>query len=145
MNIKEALKTKLKEYMKSREQVRVETVRALISALQYEEMQKGVENLPESETIAVFKRELKKRNEELEFAEQGQRGDLIEKLRVEMSLIEEFLPQQLSEAELGDIVAELISSMDAPQMGMVMKELNQKYAGRFDGKLASQIVRGALG
>ena len=70
--MKAALKESLKEAMKAREKTRVDTIRSLLAAIQYDEMQKEVEDLTKEESIAALRRELKKRVEGIEFAKQAE-------------------------------------------------------------------------
>lgn len=142
--MKDDLKTAMKEAMKAKEKVRLDTIRSLLSAIQYEEMQKGVEDLADDAVIGVLQREQKKRVEEMEFAEKANRNDLKEKLHIELSCIEGFLPKQLSAEELEKIVVDLKASNPSINMGMIMKSLQEKYAGQYNGKLASEVVRKAL-
>jgi len=139
--MKEKLKDNMKIAMKAKDKVRLETVRALISAIQYEEMQKGVEDLPSDAIVAILQREVKKRNEELEYAKQADRQDLQEKLNQESAIISEFLPKQLSSEELEEAILKELQSKPDQNMGMLMKSLKENYAGQYDGKLASELAR----
>jgi len=141
LKMKEKLKENMKTAMKAKDKVRLETVRSILSAIQYEEMQKGVEDLPPDAILAILQREVKKRNEELDYAKQANREDLKEKLRQETAIIEEFLPQQLSSEELEKVILEELKSNPDFNMGLLMKSLKEKYAGQYDGKLASELAK----
>lgn len=143
--MKNKLKEELKLAMKAREQIRVETIRSLISALQYEEIQKEVEELNPEQSLAVLKTELKKRKEECEFAEKAGRPEMLEKLKVEIAAIEHFLPTQLDAAALEKILTELKSDQSGLNMGAAMKILKERFAGQYDGKLASEVAKRVLG
>lgn len=142
--MKAALKENVKEALKARDKVRLETVRGILAAIQYEELQKGVEDLPADAVTAVLKAELKKRKEQLEFAEQGKRPDLVERSRAEILVVEGFLPKQMAREELEKIVTAMKQDNPALDMGAAMKLLKEQYSGQYDGKLASEVVKGAL-
>ena len=143
--MKEQLKSMLKDAMKARDQVRLDTIRSLISAMTYEEIEKKTEPLPETAALEICKRELKKRREELEFLEKSGRTGDIEKLNREIATIEEFLPRQMSEADLERIMSELRAADPAMNMGLLMKTLKERYPGQYDAKMASEIAKRIAG
>jgi len=143
--IKAKLKESLKDAMRAKDQVRMDTIRAVISALQYEEIQKGVEDLPDDAALTILKSELKKRKEEMEFAEKANRADAKEKLLKEMATIESYLPKQLSSADLEKILVELKAKDPATNMGIAMKYLKETYAGQYDGRAASETAKKIFG
>ena len=145
MSLKAELKESMKSAMKAKEQIRLDTIRSLLSAIQYEEMQKQTDELSEDDTIVVIKRELKKRHEELEFANKANRSDLKEKLLLEINTVDAFLPKQLSVEELERIISVMKDSTPGLSLGIVMKTLKDSYAGQYDAKLASDIARKLLG
>ncbi len=134
----------MKAALKAKEQVRLQTIRSLLSEIQYEEMQKKVQELNDNALIAVLKSELKKRRESLEFAEKAEREDQIEQLKVEITTIEEFLPAQLSTEKLEQILSEWKDNNPDGNVGMAMKMLKEEYSGSYDGKTASEIARRLL-
>jgi uncharacterized protein YqeY len=67
-----------------------------------------------------------------------------DEIKAEVKVLEEFLPQQLSQSEVESIISDIKSKLDNPNMGAIMKELSSQIKGRFDGKLASQLVQAAL-
>jgi uncharacterized protein YqeY len=141
MALKPTLRDALKESMKKRDGVRTETVRSLLSAIQYLEMEKSVEELSAEESLGVVQREAKKRREEIEFAEKAGRFETITSLERELAIIEEFLPKQLSRAELVDIVTELSAGLGSKNLGELMKLLKERHSGCYDGKMASDVAR----
>ena len=145
MNLKATLREAMKDAMKARAQIKLDAIRSVLSAIQYEEMQKNSESLPEGDLLGVLKREIKKRQEELEFAEKANRADIKEKINTEISALEVFLPKQLSEEELRSIISELKSANPSLNMGMAMKALKESYAGQYDSKLASELAKTMLG
>lgn len=143
--MKAKLQDAVKTAMKERNKIKVETLRSILTAMQYEEISKKVEELPADAVLAIMQRELKKRKEELEFAEQANRPEQIEKIAVEMAVIEEFLPKQLTSEELEKIITELKSKSEKPNVGVIMKGLQETFGGQYDGKAASEIVRRVIG
>jgi len=143
--MKTKLQQALKDAMKAHDKVRLDTIRSALSAIQYEEMAQKVEALSEEQILTVLKRELKKRKEQLEFAEQGKRDDLIGQFKTEIQVIEAFLPAQLSAAELEGIITGIKQQNPGTNMGGVMKALRESHAGQFDAKEASEIAKRLLG
>ncbi|RMG44645.1 MAG: GatB/YqeY domain-containing protein [Candidatus Dadabacteria bacterium] len=142
--MKDKLKSAMKEALKAKDKVRLDTIRSLLSAIQYEEMQQNKDSLSDDAVLAVLKRELKRRKEELDFAKQSGREDLIKELELQIKAVEEFLPEQLDSNTLEKIVAEIVSSQESPSIGSVMKTLKEKYSGQYDARLASELVRKTL-
>ena len=143
--MKDKLQNDMKDAMRAKDKVRLQTIRGLISAMQYERIQKNVEELAENDCLAVVKRELKKRTESLEFAEKSGRQETIDTIKSEIAVLEGYLPTQLSEAELEKIINDLKAADAGLNMGGAMKALKASYAGQYDGKLASQIAKKLLG
>ena len=143
--MKATLQSALKEAMKAKDKVRLETIRALMSAITYEEIEKKSEPLPADQCLAILQREIKKRREEIEFAEKAGRPELLEKLGHEIAAIESFMPKQLSQAELEKIIMTLRESTPGLSLGVVMKTLKESYAGQYDSKLASEIAKRVCG
>lgn len=143
--MKNKLKEAMKEALKAKDKVRLETIRSLLSEIQYEEMNKSVESLSDDAVLQVMQRELKKRREEYDFAEKGGRADLFDKLKLEIAAIEFFLPKQLSETELEKILTKMKSDTPNINMGAAMKTLKETFAGQYDGKVASDVAKRVLG
>lgn len=135
----------MKVAMKERDKLKVNTIRSILSAIQYEEMRQEREELQEDEVIAVLKNEAKKRKEELEFVEKAGRAEQVESLNQELAVIESFLPEQLDETKLRQILAEYKGSNADANMGGAMKFLKEQYHGHYDGKLASTLAREIFG
>lgn len=142
--MKEKLQTQLKEALKARDSLRATTIRSIIAAMQYAEMASAAGTVSEEEGIAILKSELKKRREELEFAQQAGRPELITNLEREAAIISEFLPSQLSPEELQKIVATFIANNSGAKLSDIMKFLKESHAGQYDGKIASQVAQETL-
>ena len=144
MALKALLKSTLKEALKAKDQVKLDAVRSVLSAVQYAEIEKGTEDLPDDGIVGLIRTEVKKRKEELEYAEKAGRQDLIKKLAYENSVLEAFLPSQLSAEDLEREILALKCSTPGLNVGSVMKLLKDKFPGEFDGRLASDLARKLL-
>jgi uncharacterized protein len=128
--------------MKAGERDRAAALRMVVDALQQDA------KLGKGDEIAVLQRERKKRLEAAEAFEKGGRDDSADAERTEAELISAYLPEQLSDEELTQLVSAAIEETGASeqrQMGQVMAALMPKVGGRADGKRVSQAVREKLG
>jgi hypothetical protein len=137
--LKSRLQTAMKVAMKAQEREKLQTIRSVLSAIQYVEMEKG--DIDDSGIVAVLKSELKKRHEEVEFAEKAGRKEQIPALNLEIAVIEEFLPSQLSAGDINKFLSEKYADKSGLTIGGVMKVLNDSFPGQIDGKVASSIIR----
>ena len=143
--MKAKLKEALKVAMKAQDKLRLETIRSALSEIQYEEMQKSVNELGATESLQVVQREVKKRQEAIQFEEQAGRAEAKEKLVKEIAILEEFLPRQISSDDLEKIIVTLKEQTPGLSLNVVMKHLKDSYAGQYDGKSASEIAKRVLG
>ncbi len=146
MGFKEDIEAGLKKAMKERDAVRVSTLRMLLGAIKYREVEK-IRPLTEEEFYGVVKTLVKQHSESIESFKKGNRQDLVEKEETELLVLQEFVPAQLSAAELSGEVDEAIRQLEAKtpkDMGKVMKFLMEKHASRIDGKVLSELVRQRL-
>jgi uncharacterized protein YqeY len=142
MSIIKKIDNDLIRALKAGEKEKATVLRGLKSDIKYKNIEKGKE-LTEEDMIDVLSSVAKKIKDSIEQYEKGGREDLVEKEQRELEILQEYLPQQLSEAELRAIIEESIkeSGAETPQqMGMVMKVLMPKIKGRADGKLASKLA-----
>jgi uncharacterized protein YqeY len=148
MSLKEKLQTDLTSAMRNRDEVRSSTIRMILTSIKNEEVSgKEMRELSESELITVLSREAKKRREAAEAFDQAGVKDRAETERAEGAIIAEYLPKQLSESEVKELidVAMRETGANSPaQMGLVMKNLQPKIAGKADGALVSSLVKAAL-
>ena len=148
MGLKERLKEDLTASMRSRDEVRTGTIRMVLTAITNEEVAgKEVRILVDAEIITVLSREAKKRREAAEAFDSAGSKDRAELERKEGGIIAEYLPAQLSESELKEMIAAAIAESGATGpagMGLVMKALSPKIAGRADGSAVSAAVKAAL-
>ena len=142
----EEIKHKLKEAMKNSEKSTVLAIRNILEKIKKIQVDTGKE-LSESEIINVINKYAKQLKDSIDQFEKGGRTDLVEKETEELKIIEQFLPEQLSKEELSIIVQKVIQELgatDLSKMGLVMKTVLEKTAGKADGKLISELVRGNL-
>ena len=148
MGLKEKLQADLTDAIRSRNEVVSGTVRMLLAAITNEEVAgKAAKVLTDAEIITVLSREAKKRREAVEAYTQAKRDDLASKEKAEAEVIANYLPEQLSEDEIKKLIADAIAETDAKGpagMGLVMKVLQPKIAGKADGGLVSGLVKAAL-
>jgi uncharacterized protein len=133
--------------MKARDSARVSALRMLMSAVKNTEVERGHE-LTDEEVIEVAAREARRRRESIEAFRSGGRDDLVQKESAELSILESYLPAQLSAEELERIVDEAIAETGAAspkEMGAVMKVVMPKIKGRADGSVVSAAVKSRLG
>lgn len=127
--------------------MRTETLRSLKSAIRYAEIEVGHE-LDDQGVIGVMMQQAKQRRDSIAEFEKAKRIDLIEKEMAELAVLEEYLPAQMSAAEIEAKAKAVIAELgvtDAKGMGPVMKRLTTDLKGRADGKVINQVVRRLLG
>jgi uncharacterized protein YqeY len=149
MGLKEKLQSDLTEAIRSRAEVKSGTIRMLLAAITNEEVSgKSARVLNDAEIITVLSREAKKRREAVEAYVAAKRTDLADKEKAEGDVIAQYLPAQLSEDEIKKMIADAIAETGASGptgMGLVMKVLSPKIAGKADGGVVSGLVKAALG
>jgi uncharacterized protein YqeY len=142
----EQVSQQLLEAMKAKDTVRTSTLRMLVSAIRYKEVDKK-KSLAEGDVLEVIQAEAKRRKESIDEYMKAGRADLASKEEAELNVLKVYLPQALSEAELKAIVQSAVQSSGAktPQdMGRVMSVIMPQIKGRADGKQAQQFVIEAL-
>ena len=148
MGLKEKLQADLTDAIRSRNEVVSGTVRMLLAAITNEEVAgKSAKVLTDAEIISVLSREAKKRREAVEAYTQAKRDDLASKEKAEAAVISSYLPEQLSEDEIKKLIQAAIAETGASGpagMGLVMKVLQPKIAGKADGGVVSGLVKAAL-
>ncbi|SNT14912.1 hypothetical protein SAMN05446037_10452 [Anaerovirgula multivorans] len=146
MSLKERLAADLKEAMKNKDQLRKNVITLIRSDIKQIEVDKRVE-LEEQDIIEIISRQLKQRKDALEEFHKGGRQDLVEQTEQEVHYLLQYLPEQLSEEEITNIVKETISELGAnsiKEMGKVMAAVIPKVKGRADGKIVNQAVKQQL-
>lgn len=142
MSVLEKVQEDVRAAMKAGERERAAALRMLVDSLQQDA------KLGKGDEIAVLQRERKKRLEAADAYHEANRGEQADVERFEAELIEAYLPAQLSDEELADLIDAAVAETGAfeqKQMGQVMSELMPKVGGRADGKRVSAAVRERLG
>lgn len=146
MALKERLNQEMKEAMKARDSLRLGTIRLILTAIKNKEIEQK-EELDDQGVTAILSTLLKQRREAAEAYREGGRTELADKEEAEILVLQDFLPEQLSEEQIGEIVDAAIAETGAgsmKDMGAVMKVAMARTTGRADGKVVSRIVRERL-
>ena len=146
LSLSEQIMSDMKEAMKAREKVRLNTVRMIKSALMNEKIKAG-HDLTAEEELTVLSREKKQREESIEEFTKANRKDLADETKQELAIVESYLPKQMTQEELNQAVSSAIAEVNAQgksDFGKVMKVLMPKIKGKADGKAASDVVRKQL-
>ena len=147
-SLKTTLQTALTEAMRERDQVRAGTLRMTLTAVTNEEVSgKEARELSDDEVLKVITKEAKKRREAATAYQDAGRPELADRELAELTVLEAYLPQQLSDEELDALVAKAVQDTGAtgmPQMGLVMKAVQPLVAGRAEGGRIAAAVKKAL-
>ena len=149
MSLKERLQNDVKAAMLAGDALRLETLRGLKSVILYAEVAAGKreEGLGDSEIEALLAKEAKKRQESADLYIQGGSQDRADKELSEKAIIEEYLPQQMSEAELSALIDEVINQVKPEgmqQMGQVIGQVKTRAGNAADGALIARLVKEKL-
>ncbi len=146
MDTKEKLELALKDAMKSGDDVRKRTVRMVMAAVRQVEIDKQT-NLDDAAVLSIIQKEIKTRKDDIEEARSANRPDLVASSEAEINVLQGYLPQALTEAELNQLVSEAIAEVGAASpadMGKVMKALLPRVGARAPGNQVSAAVRQQL-
>lgn len=144
--MKELLLQELKEAMRNKDEIRKNTVTLLRAAILQVEKD-TLKTLNEQEMQTIVAKEIKKRKDAISDYEKAQRMDIVDEINKEIEILSKYLPEQLSNEEITEIVKNSIQEVNATSskdMGKVMQNLKEKTAGKADGKLVSDIVKELL-
>lgn len=147
--LKDRLRADLTAAMKAREALRLQVIRAALTAIQTEEVSGDeARELTQEEELAVLGREVRRRKEAAELYTQGNRPELAANETAEVELLSVYLPAELTEAEIDAIVADEVAKagpdVSTKQMGQVIKAVNARAQGRAEGKVVAAKVKAAL-
>ncbi|MDF2674821.1 MAG: GatB/YqeY protein [Clostridiales bacterium] len=146
MSLKERLQDEWKAAMKARNNFRAGVINMARAAILYQEKTYG-SSLDDEAVTTVLSKEVKQRRDATIEYEKGNRQDLVDQANNEIQILLEFLPQQLTEDEIKEIVVNAVSEVGAvsiKDMGKLMTVIMPKLKGRADGKLVNQIIRNIL-
>ena len=149
MNLSERVDSELKTAMREKNATKLGVLRMLKAALMNATIEKsGVDSkLTDAEAVQVIRKQVKQRQDSIESFEKGGRAELAAKEKEELSILQSYLPQEMSADEISKVVRETIAEVGASskaQMGAVMKALQAKLGGQVDGKSLSQEVQKQL-
>jgi uncharacterized protein YqeY len=133
MNLKESLLSDMKEALKAKNSLTLNTIRGLISEIKNQEI--DLRRELDDEIISLVSTQIKKRKEAAALFDKGGRGDLSEKESQEMVILQEYLPEQVSEGDLKNRIKEVILELgivDIKDLGKVMKTIIPEFKGRAD-------------
>jgi uncharacterized protein len=148
--LRDEINNDLKGAMKARDERRVSTLRLVNAAIKNADIdvsRQGKGDLTDDELLALMQKMIKQRQESVEIYDKAGRGELAAKEREEIAIIEAYLPKQLSEDEIGGLVAALVKETGASamkDMGRVMAALKERYAGKLDFAKASAALKKLL-
>lgn len=143
MNLSERLTDDMKQAMKSQEKFKLTTIRMMRASVKNMEIELK-RPLEDNEVLDILSREIKIRKDSLQEFKKAGRDDLVTGLAAEIEIISQYLPEQLTEEEIQEIVRQTIHELGASSkadMGKVMSALMPKTKGRADGKLVNQAVQ----
>jgi uncharacterized protein YqeY len=150
-SILERVKKNLTQAMKEQDEVRRRTLRSLRAALankEIEQREEGTETtLSEEDALAVVRKQVNQRKDSIDQYEEAGRNDLAERERVEIEVLEEYLPDRLSDEELGerlDAIIEDVGATSMADMGPVMGRAMEEMRGRVDGNRVREMVQARL-
>jgi uncharacterized protein len=150
MSLKDTISEQIKAAMKSKDKIRLETVRSIKKVILEKESDvrsTGREELTEAEELAILTQLAKQRKDSIEQFRKAGRDDLADKEAQELVIIEEYLPAQLSDEEVAAVIDELIASVGATgakDMGKVMGPAMQRLKGQADGAKVQALVKAKL-
>lgn len=144
--LKEKLMEDLKQSMKDKNVNRKNVVQMVRAGILQIEKDKHIE-LEDNQVLEVISKEFKKRSDSLADYEKAGRQDIVDQVKEEMSVLEEYLPKKLSEEELTAVIKEIIAELGATSikdMGNIMKAAKERLGVSADGKMINEIVRKKL-
>lgn len=146
MSLKKQLMDDLKSAMKNKDTIRKNTITLIRAAIKQKEVDER-EEVSDEDVISIISKQLKERRDSLEDFEMANRDDLAENTRKEIDVLIDYLPKQLTEEEVGEIVSETINELNATSMkdiGIIMKTVMPKVQGRADGNMVNKKAREIL-
>ena len=147
MALLDQLNADMKEAMKAKQKDRLSVIRMLKASLQNESIHLGVAELNEEQELTVLSREVKQRRDSLKEFRDADREDLAEKIEQELVYLNAYLPAQLTEEEIKQLISEtakMINAINPSDMGKLMGAIVPKTKGRADGALVSTLVKACL-
>lgn len=147
MELREQLMADVKSAMKDKDQVKLDTLRFLQSAIKNKEIELRPNPITPNDILAVIKKLVSQRKESISQFEAGGRQDLVQSESAQLKILEAYLPKQMSKEELEKIVVQVIADVKAASpkdMGAVIKETIVRTGGAADNKMISEIAKTRL-
>lgn len=150
MSLLESIRDDMKDAMRAKDKVRLGTLRMLLSEVKKKQIDSGAgadAEMADADLVRVVQGAVKSREDSVTAYRNGGRDDLASKEEAEIAVLKSYLPKPLSTTELEEMAKGVIAEIGASSirdMGLVMKEIQAKAAGRVDGKAASEMVKRLL-
>lgn len=147
MEIRQRLTDEMKTAMREKNQLKLDTIRFLQSAIKNREIEMRPDPITGDEVLGVIKKLVKQRKESIEQYQAANRNDLADKEIAELKILETYLPTQMTRDQVEKIVAETIAELkpaSIKDMGPVMKAVIAKTAGSADNKMVSELIKAKL-
>ena len=144
MSLLTKLNDDMKQAMRAKDKEKLSVIRMVKASLQNEAINLGVDELSPEEELTILARELKQRNESFHEFKAAGRDDLCEKLSKEIDILNVYMPEQLSEAELEEVIKETMTKLQVTSkkdFGKVMGSIMPKVKGKADGALVQKLVK----
>jgi uncharacterized protein YqeY len=145
-SLKKRIDQDSKEALKKKDSLKLSVLRMLKSDIGYKEKEKG-SRLSDDDVISLLSSSIKRRKDSIEQFEKGGREDLVAREKAEMEVVSAYLPEQLNEEDLAEIIKQVVAELKATgpsDLGTVMREVMPKVKGRADGKVVNQMVSSQL-
>jgi uncharacterized protein YqeY len=147
MGLYERIVDDLTKAIKGRNKERLLVLRGVKAAIKNKQVELRLEGLSDEQIYGVIRSEVKRRKEAIEKFAEGSRQDLAEKEKAELTILSDYLPSQLSEEEIKEVLAQVIQEASASgpkDLGKVMKTAMAKFAGMADGREVNRLARELL-
>jgi len=148
MTIEEKLENELKNAMKSRDEIKVSTIRMLKAGINNVKLEKNIKALDDPGVVKIVQKQVSEHRESIEQFEKGKRDDLVSKEKKELDILLAYVPAEMPEGELKNLIAETLKEAGVTsksEMGKAMKAVMGKVRGRADGKRVQGFVSELLG
>lgn len=146
MSLHDQLQDDLKTAMRAKDAPRKSAIRMVLTAVQFASVEKP-EGLSDADVLDLIRKEVKRREEAVELMRSAGRDDMVTAELVELDILKQYLPAQLSEGELRELAKAVIAQLGASSprdMGRVMGALMPQVTGKADGRIVNQVVRSLL-
>lgn len=144
MSLRQTLTDQMKTAMKARDQVRLDTIRFVLSQIKNQEIDLKRE-MNDEEVLKLLKKEVKNRQEAIEQFRQGGRDTIVDEELAKVEIIQEFLPAEMSDQELRTIIEKVVSLAEDKNFGKIMSAVMAEVQGQADGGRVSKTVKEVLG